>query len=173
MLTPTMFSRRRTSPQFSAKLPRQLPRTTVGFHNFNLRIFNLRVKSEQIKCGCFFDAMSDFNVPGSRPNKNTMKFRKSTELSQSRLARLPQGGRKAVARRIGQPSSYGTAENDKQMSGSHSRPTMYISLYYIYIYIYICTIRELRIWMSEALTHSSSHLSGGRFLSNESDSPNI
>ena len=51
---------------------------TVGFHNFNLRLFNLSLKSEQINCGCFFDTMSDFNVPGSRPNKNTMKFRTST-----------------------------------------------------------------------------------------------
>ena len=29
------------------------PATTVGFHNFNLRIFNLSLKSEQIHCGCF------------------------------------------------------------------------------------------------------------------------
>ena len=27
------------------------------------------LKSEQIKCGCFFGTMSDFNVPGSRPKK--------------------------------------------------------------------------------------------------------
>ena len=40
---------------------------TVGFHNFNLRIFNF--KSEQINCACFFDTMSDFNVPGSRPKQ--------------------------------------------------------------------------------------------------------
>ena len=26
----------------------------------------------------FFDTMSDFNVPGSRPKKSTMKFRKLT-----------------------------------------------------------------------------------------------
>ena len=51
--------------------------STAGFHNFNLRIFNLRVKSEQINCGCLFDTMSDFNVPRSA-QKNTMKFRKST-----------------------------------------------------------------------------------------------
>ena len=44
-------------------------RGTVGFHNFNLRIFNLSLKSEQINCGCFFDTMSDFNVPGSRPKE--------------------------------------------------------------------------------------------------------
>ena len=30
--------------------------------------------------------MSDFNVPGSRPNKNTMKFRKSSVLESRRLA---------------------------------------------------------------------------------------
>ena len=51
----------------------------VGFHNLNLRIFNLRVSNpSKLICGCFFDTMSDFNVPGSRPNKNTMTFRKST-----------------------------------------------------------------------------------------------
>ena len=42
---------------------------TVGFHNFNLRIFNLSLKFEQINCGCFFDTMSDFNVPVSRHKK--------------------------------------------------------------------------------------------------------
>ena len=46
------------------------------FQSSNLQFESL--KSEQINCGCFFDTMSDFNVPGSRPNKNTMKFRKST-----------------------------------------------------------------------------------------------
>ena len=50
---------------------------TVGFHNLDLRIFNLRVSNPN-DCGCFFDTMSDFNVPRSRPKKNTMKFRKST-----------------------------------------------------------------------------------------------
>ena len=53
--------------------------TTVSFHNFNLRIFNLRVSNpHKLIVDVFFDTMSDFNVPGSRPNKNTMKFRKST-----------------------------------------------------------------------------------------------
>ena len=42
---------------------------TVFSNNFNLRIFKLSLKSEQINCGCFFDTMSDFNVPGSRPKK--------------------------------------------------------------------------------------------------------
>ena len=52
---------------------------TVGFHNFNLRIFNLRVSNpNKLIVDVFFDTMSDFNVPGSRPSKNTMKFRKST-----------------------------------------------------------------------------------------------
>ena len=52
---------------------------TVGFHNFNLRIFNLRVSNpNKLIVDVLFDTMSDFNVPGSRPNKNTMKFRKST-----------------------------------------------------------------------------------------------
>ena len=53
----------------------------VGFHNFNLRIFNLRVSNpNKLIVDVFFDTMSHFNVPGSRPNKNTMKFRKSTVL---------------------------------------------------------------------------------------------
>ena len=44
---------------------------TVGFHNFNLSNFPFEsLKSEQINCGCFFDTMSDFNVPGSRPKDN-------------------------------------------------------------------------------------------------------
>ena len=46
---------------------------TVGFHNFNLRIFNLRVSNpNKLIVDVFVDTMSDFNVPGSRPNKNTM-----------------------------------------------------------------------------------------------------
>ena len=46
--------------------------TTVGFHNFNLRIFNLRISNPNKlrNCGCLFDTMSDFNVPGSRPKKH-------------------------------------------------------------------------------------------------------
>ena len=41
----------------------------VGFHNFNLRIFNMRVSNPNkiIVDAFFFDTMSDFNVPGSRP----------------------------------------------------------------------------------------------------------
>ena len=43
----------------------------VGFHNFNLRNFNLRVsKSNKFIVDMFFDTMSDFNVPGSRPKKH-------------------------------------------------------------------------------------------------------
>ena len=38
------------------------------FQSSNFQFESL--KSEQINCGCFFDAMSDFNVPGSRPKKN-------------------------------------------------------------------------------------------------------
>ena len=44
---------------------------TVGFHNFNLRIFNLRISNpKQSICVCFFDTMSDFNAPGPRPKKH-------------------------------------------------------------------------------------------------------
>ena len=45
------------------------------FQSSNFQFESL--KSEQINCGCFFDTMSDFKVPGARPKK-TMKFRKST-----------------------------------------------------------------------------------------------
>ena len=41
---------------------------TVGFHNFNFRILNLRVSNPN-KLITFFDTMSDFNVPGFRPQK--------------------------------------------------------------------------------------------------------
>ena len=44
--------------------------TTVGFHNFNLRILNLRVSNpNKLNVDIFFDTMSDFNVPGSRPKE--------------------------------------------------------------------------------------------------------
>ena len=43
---------------------------TVGFHNFNLRILNLRVSNpNKLILDVSFDTMSDFNVPGSRPPK--------------------------------------------------------------------------------------------------------
>ena len=43
---------------------------TVGFHNFNLRNFNLRVSNpNKLIVGVFCDTMSDFNVPGSQPKK--------------------------------------------------------------------------------------------------------
>ena len=41
---------------------------TVGFHNFNLRIFDMRVSNpNKLIVDDLFDTMSDFNVPGSRP----------------------------------------------------------------------------------------------------------
>ena len=41
---------------------------TVGFHNFNLRSFNLRMSNpNKLIVDVFVDTMSDFNVPGSRP----------------------------------------------------------------------------------------------------------
>ena len=44
--------------------------SAVGFHNFNLRTFNLRVSNpSKFIVDVFFDTMSDFNVPGSRPKK--------------------------------------------------------------------------------------------------------
>ena len=53
--------------------------TTVGFHNFNLRIDNLRVSNPNtFIVDVFVDTMSDFNVPESRPEQKTMKFRKPT-----------------------------------------------------------------------------------------------
>ena len=48
---------------------------TVGFRNFNLRIFNLRVSNpSKLIVDISFDAMSDFNVPGSRPKKARCNF---------------------------------------------------------------------------------------------------
>ena len=50
---------------------------TVGFHNFNLRIFNLRVSNpNKFIVDVFVDTMSDFNVPGSRPPKTRRNFGK-------------------------------------------------------------------------------------------------
>ena len=37
----------------------------ISIFEFSIR----ESQSEQIDCGCFFDTMSDFNVPGSRPKK--------------------------------------------------------------------------------------------------------
>ena len=43
---------------------------TVGFHNVNLRILNVRVSNpSKLIVDVFVDTMSDFNVPGSRPKK--------------------------------------------------------------------------------------------------------
>ena len=48
---------------------------TFGFHNFNLRIFNLRVSNPiKLLVDTFFDTVSDFNVPGSRPKKTRWNF---------------------------------------------------------------------------------------------------
>ena len=48
---------------------------TVGLHNFNLRIFNFRVSNpNKLIVDVFFDTMSDFNVPGFRPQKQTLIF---------------------------------------------------------------------------------------------------
>ena len=58
----------------AAKVPEAAPQqdvSTVGFHNFNLRIFNLRVSNpNKLIVDVFVDTMSDFNVPGSRPKKH-------------------------------------------------------------------------------------------------------
>ena len=60
---------------------------SVDFHNFNLRIFNLRVSNPNKLIGCFFDTMSDFisMCQGLGPKK-TMKFRKSTVSGKGKLA---------------------------------------------------------------------------------------
>ena len=43
----------------------------VGFHDFNLRNFSLRVSNpNKFFVDVFFDTMSDFNVPGSRATKH-------------------------------------------------------------------------------------------------------
>ena len=51
--------------------PLSEPVCTVGFHNFNLRIVNLRVSNpNKLIVDVLFDTMSDLNVPGSRPKNN-------------------------------------------------------------------------------------------------------
>ena len=51
--------------------PRAPTGLTVGFHNFNLRIFKLRVSNpNEFIVDVFLDTMSDFNVPGSRPYRS-------------------------------------------------------------------------------------------------------
>ena len=53
-------------------------RTTVGFHNFNLRIFNLRVSNpNKLIVDVFLTRCRISMCQGLGP-KNTMKFRKST-----------------------------------------------------------------------------------------------
>ena len=101
--------------------------TAVGFHNFNLRIFNLRVSNpNKLVVDVFFDTMSDFNVPGSRPNKNTMKFRKSTVSSSSSFFSE------------GQARGTGPDFPDLRPAHKHMHICMYVCVHiYIYIYIYI------------------------------------
>ena len=81
MMHKTSYNIDFTGPDY---IPDYRPDYTVGFHNFNLRFFDLRV-SHPIKLivDVFVDTMSDFNVPGSRPNKNTMKFRKIDRIDQT------------------------------------------------------------------------------------------
>ena len=58
---------------FTLFLPQ--PTLTVGFHNFNLRIVNLRVSNpNKLTVIIFYDTMSDFNVLGSRPKKTRSNF---------------------------------------------------------------------------------------------------
>ena len=75
------------SPRFSAsnfrnhcadKCQNPGSQNSVGFQNVNLRIVNLRVSNPNKLIVDVFFTMSDFNVPRSRPNTNTMTFRKST-----------------------------------------------------------------------------------------------
>ena len=62
-------ARRRGAGEAAGRLARVFV-VTVGFHNFNLRIFNLRVSNpNKLIVDVFVDTMSDFNVPGSRPKK--------------------------------------------------------------------------------------------------------
>ena len=70
--------------------------------------------------------MSDFNVPGSRPNKNTMKFRKSTAALAS-----PRG---ATSPRL----ALGSEGRKRTRAGIEA---MYVCVC-IYIYIYIERERE-------------------------------
>ena len=84
-------------------------------HNFNLRVFNLRVSNPNKVIAYFVDAMSDFNVPGSRLNKKEMKCRKPTAPSYYLRMVLPReeacearGGRWATRHRGPRASSSNT-----------------------------------------------------------------
>ena len=61
---------------------------TVGFHNFNLRIFNLRVSNpKEIFVDVFWHDVG-FQCARVSAKKNTMKFRKSTVVLKRRLDSL-------------------------------------------------------------------------------------
>ena len=92
-------SRARSSP-LSARCPRQCP--TVGFHNFNLRIFNLRVSNPNKLSVDVFSTRCGISMCQGLGPKNTMKFRKSTVLGETSprgLRRLPLLARRSVAPR--------------------------------------------------------------------------
>ena len=79
-------------------------RHTVGFHNFNLRIFNLRVSNpNKLIVDVFFDTMSDFNVPGSRPKETRWNFgnrpqSSAAQTSPAQLGPLVEQDRAAIVR---------------------------------------------------------------------------
>ena len=104
-------------------LPRTLSARSVSIM---LRIFNLRVSNpNKLIVDVFFDTMSDFNVPGSRPNKNTMKFRKSTARGKTGAANL-------------RPICY-----------------VYTYMYtHVYIHMYIYNYVYIILWISEGLTQA-------------------
>ena len=88
--------------------------------------------------------MSDFNVPGSRPKKNTMRFRKSTAMLDKWV---PLNARELPDAQAARPVAYVYIYIYICIDTSYIivSPYLSLSLYniytYIYIYIYICIER--------------------------------
>ena len=109
---------------------------TVGFHDFNLRIVKLRVKSEQINWMFVWHDVG-FQCARVSAQENTMKFRKST-------VPAARGTNAALQDRRGLKVWFGSA-------GSVRYIYIYIYIYmyiytYIHIYIYIYTYMYIHIY---------------------------
>ena len=96
-------------------------RPTVGFHNFNLRIYNLRVSNpNKLIAGVFLTRCRISMCQGLGPTK-TMEFRKSTVFPLLRVGPMLQ-------------------KEQKMVYDHYYCIYLYTHTHYIYIYIYMCII---------------------------------
>ena len=58
-------------PRRKLHAARQLTSTTVSFHNFKSQNFKLSVSNPKNKCCLCVRTVSNFKLPGSRPQKQT------------------------------------------------------------------------------------------------------